>query len=463
VSAESELLQAVVTHITAFVREHGEELGARIGAEVARHFPTFDLRRQGFVSLTDLLDRAAPELSIVGRRGMDYVWGTEADLLNLEVDRPLDEPGEGQVADSSTALEADSRRLTYFRARSFRSLAAVDVPLRLFNVIVGANGAGKTSILSGMHILSQLRHKKPAAIFTARRPLSKLTTARHAGSLTLRFEDSQGAFFEYEGQARPDEPDHHVVRFSRAGQIHEQDYTRGTIQGPPPRDVELLRIFGGTTLLRLDARQIARPWVSDDEEPRLRFDGAGLPAVLANLAATDRTRLDAIFEATRAVIPAFETARMPRQSVYSEHESSDTAEIGNGLELRIHGHWLDARFASEGTLLVLGLMTVVHGVSSTRLLLMDDVERALHPKAQRSLVTQLAGLREGLQIVCTTHSPYLLDVVDPEDVLVARASLVDGHTRIRRLVEHEDWGKWSRSMKPGVFWSYVGEDWLESE
>lgn len=142
---------------------------------------------------------------------------------------------------------------------------------------------------------------------------------------------------------------------------------------------------------------------------------------------------------------------MPRQTVVRRR--SDPPEIGNGLELRVHGNWLDAGLASEGTLLVLGLMTIVHGLSSTRLLLMDDIDRALHPQAQRSLVEQLAALRSrGLQIVCTTHSPYLLDAVDPEDVLVARATPTDGRTRIRRLVEHDEWDKWSRSMKPGVFW-----------
>ena len=100
------------------------------------------------------------------------------------------------------------------------------------------------------------------------------------------------------------------------------------------------------------------------------------------------------------------------------------------------------------------------------MLLLDDIERALHPKAQRSLAEQLAAMTRselGLQIVCTTHSPYLLDAVDPEDVLVVRASPDEGLTRCRRLVEHEAWDKWRSSMSPGEFWSYVGEDWLEAE
>jgi hypothetical protein len=460
VSEGEELLRAVVAHATELVRERGEEVGARISAELARQFPRFDLRRMGFANLTDLLERSAPELSMVGRRGSDHVWSSEADLAQFEAELPYGaEYGDKDLADVATALVADSVALTCFRARNFKSLVDVDVPLRRFNVIVGANGAGKTSVLAGMQLLSQLRNKKPATVFSGERALARLTTVHRVGPLSLRFDDNEGDWLEYQGEAGNDELDRHFVRFDSDGQPIEHDYASGRLSGPLPREQKLLRLFGGSTLLSLDARQLARPWVSSDEEPTLRYDGAGLPAVLANFAATNRERLDEIVAATREVIPVFEAVRMPRQAVVRRRD--DTAEIGNGLELRVHGSWLDASLASEGTLLVLGLMTIVHGLSSTRLLLMDDIDRALHPKAQRSLVAQLAGLRTRVQIVCTAHSPYLLDAVDPEDVLVARAAPKDGRTRIKRLIEHEEWDKWSRSMKPGVFWSYVGEDWLE--
>ncbi|NJK33256.1 MAG: ATP-binding protein, partial [Deltaproteobacteria bacterium] len=195
--------------------------------------------------------------------------------------------------------------------------------------------------------------------------------------------------------------------------------------------------------------------------PTLSADGTGLPAVLADFAATDPDRMDTIFEETRAIVPAFEKARMPRQIVGIDADNLQI--VGHGLELRIRGQWLNASLASEGTLLVLGLMTIVHGLSSTRLLLMDDIERGLHPKAQRILMSHLAQLADSgrLQIVCSTHSPYFVDGAEPEDVLVVRASPADGFTRCRPLVEHEDWKNWRGSLSPGEFWSFVGEDWLE--
>ncbi|MEM9462844.1 MAG: AAA family ATPase [Myxococcota bacterium] len=449
-------LRTVIHRVTERVRQDGHVLGAQIGVQLRRHHPQFELAAHGFANLTDMLERAAPELSIVGRRGQDYLWSTDADLDQLDADLEPD--------DVEPVVPEGRFLLDRFRIRNFKALAKVDVSLRPFNVIVGANGAGKTSILEGLFLLSQLRYKKPATIFSGSRTLGNLVTigARKPMRLTIEIDSGHAQLLEYEGQPGVDQPDGHRVRIGIGDEISEHDYTHVSVATTLPRHLPLLRAFGGSTLLRLDARKLARPSGSTRERPSLRRDGRGLASVLTDLAATDPDRLGEIFEATREIIPAFESARMPRQRL----RGNEGAEIGNGLQLKLYGKWIDASIVSEGTMLVLGLMTIIHGVRSTRLLLMDDIERALHPKAQRTLVERLAMMTKngaGLQLVCTTHSPYMLDVVDPEDILVVRAATDSGLSRCRRLVEHDAWDKWRQSMTPGEFWTYVGEDWLEHE
>lgn len=58
------------------------------------------------------------------------------------------------------------------------------------------------------------------------------------------------------------------------------------------------------------------------------------------------------------------------------------------------------------------------------MLLVDEIEASLHPRAQRRIINDLAKLaRElDLQILITTHSPYVLDELPPE----ARICLMDG-------------------------------------
>ncbi|UUX97462.1 ATP-dependent endonuclease [Aquabacterium sp. J223] len=59
------------------------------------------------------------------------------------------------------------------------------------------------------------------------------------------------------------------------------------------------------------------------------------------------------------------------------------------------------------------------------LVLIDEIETSLHPRAQRRLVRDLARIaRENeLQIVLTTHSPYVLEELPPE----GRIYLMEGH------------------------------------
>jgi predicted ATP-dependent endonuclease of OLD family len=93
---------------------------------------------------------------------------------------------------------------------------------------------------------------------------------------------------------------------------------------------------------------------------------------------------------------------------------------------------------------------------------MDDIDRGLHPKAQRTLIRQLkmiAANKAGPQLIVSTHSPYILDELPAESVRVVRS--VNGGTRIRALVEHPEWQEWKSSMTSGEFWTYVGEDWME--
>ena len=59
------------------------------------------------------------------------------------------------------------------------------------------------------------------------------------------------------------------------------------------------------------------------------------------------------------------------------------------------------------------------------LLLIDEIDASLHPKAQRRIVHSLLTLsrRKGIQVIMTTHSPYVLEELpDEARVLLQRAS-----------------------------------------
>jgi len=62
------------------------------------------------------------------------------------------------------------------------------------------------------------------------------------------------------------------------------------------------------------------------------------------------------------------------------------------------------------------LMKILQDISNTSLVIIDEVEASLHPKAQRRLIRFLLWLscQKRIQIILSTHSPYILEELPPE-------------------------------------------------
>ncbi len=123
-----------------------------------------------------------------------------------------------------------------------------------------------------------------------------------------------------------------------------------------------------------------------------------------------------------------------------------------------------ATSVSDGTLVTTALLTILLGHERPRMLLLDDVEQGLHPSAQRDLMRQLNGVlnqEPQLQIVATTHSPYILDALEPEDVRVF-ALRPDGAVAVKKLSDHPEADKMKGSLTTGQLWSLDEEaSWVE--
>jgi predicted ATP-binding protein involved in virulence len=112
--------------------------------------------------------------------------------------------------------------------------------------------------------------------------------------------------------------------------------------------------------------------------------------------------------------------------------------------------------------LALGLLTKLHEPERPRLVLLDDIDRGLHIEAQSRLVEVLRELLEldpELQIVCTTHSPYLLDRFDPSEVRVLGLD-ADRCTQASPLTAHPDFDKWKFGTQTGELWAALGSAWV---
>ena len=116
---------------------------------------------------------------------------------------------------------------------------------------------------------------------------------------------------------------------------------------------------------------------------------------------------------------------------------------------------------SDGTLLALGMIALIHSPESPRLILMDDIDQGLHPLAQRRLMATLKAFAEkhDKQILLTSHSPYIVDELEAKDVWVM-ATDEEGISHCERLSKGPNAEFALKVLTTGEFLGAEGEDWV---
>ncbi len=183
-------------------------------------------------------------------------------------------------------------------------------------------------------------------------------------------------------------------------------------------------------------------------------DGTGLHSALASMTLNDPDSWQALQDNLRRIIPTIRRLRHTKAANLNQPTSLLFDTVGADS--------LPASQVSEGTLLVLGLLAALYGPNRPSLVLLDDLDRGLHPKAQKELIALLRGLMDtnpGLQIVASTHSPYMLDCMGVNEVRMTFLK-EDGATVCAALTSHPKYPKWKEEMTPGEMWSLFGEKWV---
>lgn len=221
---------------------------------------------------------------------------------------------------------------------------------------------------------------------------------------------------------------------------------------------EYLAVF----VCRLDS-EVLRTASESNVLPKLLPNGAQLAHVLANWKLSDESRFQLILNQLKKIVPTLENLR-PHSTLIDKKPVFELF-----FDFRAAPK-VPAQAVSEGTLLALGLLTMLHEVSPPQenhrstVVLLDDIDRGLHPDAQLELIHLLRHLStsKDLQIVMTTHSPYIVDALSPEEVCVL--ALDDsGTTRARKLSEIPGAERYQGMLSTGELWSSHGESWVVVE
>ncbi len=312
--------------------------------------------------------------------------------------------------------------------RGFKSIRALeDFKLKPLNVIIGANGSGKSNLLEVFNLARMLREGRLAEYVGraggAERLLhfgAKVTTA-----LTLRLAWSQGQTDEAELVPTADDSLSALRRRGFEASQHLFD--------------QRLYHFHDTSSASLMKRT-----ADVDDNIYLRSDGSNLAAFLYLLSQRHPTEHSVIERVIQRVAPFFDGFTLAPLRLNPDKIKLTWRHKGTDA-------YFDAAMLSDGTLRFIALATLClqPEVYRPSVLLLDEPELGLHPSAITLLASLLRQVAATTQVIVSTQSPTLLDHFEPEEVIVAER--VDHATTFRRL-EAEPLAAWLEDYSLGQLW-----------
>lgn len=380
------------------------------------------------------------------------------------------------------------------------------IELRPLNILIGANGSGKSNLIEILRLLGMLpekepwstvlktggadewlwqggRNQNPHASVTAnvqwdmphderftKEPLvyeyeiglNKFQTLFQVASESLRMADRTGGYHAQNTE---------FIRRGTQGELHARIASRNE---PLPifelvSDRSVLSQIADRQLLEAGvARHLPEIIEIRDFFDRFEFHqdwefGADLPARDPVIAPQSVDRLDESGLNLAQMVahfksfyrPTFERMIELMSKFSADFKSLDVRLYGANLQLAVQedsGVSTSAYRLSDGTMRWIALLTILLNPNPAPVTCLEEPELGLHPDAIHVLADLLRDASTRTQLIVTTHSDTLIDAFTDEPEAVCVCEKVEGSTRIRRL----DRGRlavWLEDYSLGRLWA----------
>lgn len=349
--------------------------------------------------------------------------------------------------------------ITKIRIQNFKSVEDLTIELGQVNVIIGANGTGKSNILEGI-AMGGAALETPIAL-EYRNISSKIRTVEASGmisgfsnpipdkiELTFESDDEISEWTEILS-ARDNDTRSWSVWFNVIT-IMEEDYLREkktqVLKSSPTviSNSEEFDNFWNWSLLR--EVSLSSFLIYSPEETQLRrLEEPGQIAPLG-------LRGEGLFYELKQIFTRPEKAEQLAEikEQLELFEWYEDIELPNGLlsmEYRLHikdryraGNLeaLDQRSANEGFLFWLFYLVLFTSEHTPRFFAIDNIDTAFNPRLCREVIKRLTELakKHGKQVIFTTHNPAILDGInlhDDQQRLFITSRDDEGRTQIERI------------------------------
>lgn len=366
-----------------------------------------------------------------------------------------------------SSRSTDPPRIEYLRVQNYRALKDLDLKaLTPLTVFLGPNGSGKSTIFDVFAFLSECFQSGLRKAWDKRGRFKELRTRGAEGNITFEVkyrekrstplityhleigEDAKGPYVAREflswkrgSHGRP----FNFLDFGRetpgtgevvTGDTPDEDDTRTAERldsrellavntlgqlAKHPRVGALRRFITGWYLSYLSADS-TRGVPEAGPQERLSTTGDNLPNVVQYLKEGYEERLNLILQKLAARVPRLENV--------------DATPMPDGrLLLQVKDAPFEtpvmAKFASDGTLKMLAYLTLLFDPDPPQLIGIEEPENQLHPRLLPELAEECRAASAASQLMVTTHSPFFVNALHPNEVWVLYRT-EDGFTQARR-------------------------------
>ncbi|MEG4629781.1 AAA family ATPase [Microcoleus sp. AR_TQ3_B6] len=370
-------------------------------------------------------------------------------------------------------------RIEYLKVQNYRALHNLELKhLTPLTVFLGPNGSGKSTIFDVFAFLSECFTESLRKAWDRRGRFRELRTRDSEGCIIIelkyretsasplityhlaideennrpfiaeewlhwrRGQSGKGKPFRFldfkkgEGQVISGEsPDEEGERITE--KLESSEFLAVNTLGQfakHPRVSALRRFITGWYLSYLTADH-TRSLTEAGAQERLSATGDNLPNVIQYLKEQHPQRLEEILKTLSVRIPRLEKV-----------EASIMQDGRLLLEIKDapFSHPILAKFASDGTLKLLAYLTVLYDPSPPQLVGIEEPENHLHPRLLPHIAEECRAASANTQLMVTTHSPFFVDSLKPEELWVlyrdekgfTQAKRTADMQRVKQFMEH---------------------------
>lgn len=366
-------------------------------------------------------------------------------------------------ANGTQALMNLLQRISLSGFKSIRELK--DLELRPLNVLIGANGAGKSNMVSFFKLLnfamtnSLKEYVARAGYANSLLHHGSQQTRQIAASLAFRMEGGTNIYELKLSQAAEDS----LIFTEEAVTWHRDGYEKSvrTVLGfgvektllndrsrqNDPKVKVVRTLLAGARVYQFHDTSTGAPLRSKwrIEDNRYLFDhGGNLAPVLYYLWEQKRSTYDLIVSTIQQGVPFFGDFALQPDRLNPSVIDLRWREKGAAYEFGPHQ-------LSDGMLRFMALVTLLSLPPEDRpgIIIIDEPELGLHPSALGIIADLLAVASASAQIIVSTQSVTLVNQMSPDDIIVVERA--DGQSVFRRL-EHGGLQDWLSEYSMGELW-----------